>query len=75
MSNPRAEIPCLEIRSYAFLKVQRPEILPRRCKRFELSQTAEIDALTPREQGFPHGMPATQADTINADRLAFVRAQ
>jgi non-heme chloroperoxidase len=24
--------------------------------------------------GFPHGMPATQADTINADLLAFIRA-
>jgi non-heme chloroperoxidase len=25
-------------------------------------------------KGFPHGMPTTQADTINADLLAFVRA-
>ena len=24
-------------------------------------------------QGFPHGMPTTQADTINADLLAFIR--
>jgi non-heme chloroperoxidase len=24
--------------------------------------------------GFPHGMPTTQADTINADLLAFLRA-
>jgi len=24
--------------------------------------------------GFPHGMPTTQADTINADLLAFVRS-
>jgi len=24
--------------------------------------------------GFPHGMPTTQADTINADLLAFVQA-
>jgi non-heme chloroperoxidase len=26
-------------------------------------------------KGFPHGMPTTQADTINADLLAFVKAQ
>jgi non-heme chloroperoxidase len=25
-------------------------------------------------KGFPHGMPATQADTINADLLAFLRS-
>jgi non-heme chloroperoxidase len=25
-------------------------------------------------KGFPHGMPTTQADTINADLLAFVKA-
>ena len=25
--------------------------------------------------GFPHGMPTTQADVINADLLAFIRAQ
>jgi non-heme chloroperoxidase len=25
-------------------------------------------------KGFPHGMPTTQADTINADLLAFIRA-
>jgi non-heme chloroperoxidase len=24
--------------------------------------------------GFPHGMPTTQADTINADLLAFLRS-
>jgi hypothetical protein len=24
--------------------------------------------------GFPHGMPTTQAETINADLLAFVQA-
>jgi non-heme chloroperoxidase len=24
--------------------------------------------------GFPHGMPTTQAETINADLLAFVRS-
>ena len=24
--------------------------------------------------GFPHGMPTTQADTINADLLAFIKA-
>ena len=24
--------------------------------------------------GFPHGMPTTQADTINADLLAFLQA-
>src|SRR5205809_3315602 len=24
-------------------------------------------------QGFPHGMPTTQADTINADLLAFLK--
>jgi hypothetical protein len=24
-------------------------------------------------KGFPHGMPTTQADTINADLLAFIR--
>ncbi|MQT34122.1 alpha/beta hydrolase, partial [Pseudomonas helleri] len=24
--------------------------------------------------GFPHGMPTTNADTINADLLAFVRS-
>jgi non-heme chloroperoxidase len=23
-------------------------------------------------QGFPHGMPTTEADTINADLLAFI---
>jgi non-heme chloroperoxidase len=23
--------------------------------------------------GFPHGMPTTQADTINADLLAFIK--
>jgi non-heme chloroperoxidase len=26
-----------------------------------------------RYEGFPHGMPTTQADTINADLLAFFR--
>ena len=25
-------------------------------------------------QGFPHGMPTTQADTISADLLAFVQS-
>jgi non-heme chloroperoxidase len=25
-------------------------------------------------KGFPHGMPTTQADTINADILAFLKA-
>ena len=25
-------------------------------------------------KGFPHGMPTTEADTINADLLAFVKA-
>ena len=25
-------------------------------------------------QGFPHGMPTTEADTINADILTFLRA-
>jgi pimeloyl-ACP methyl ester carboxylesterase len=25
-------------------------------------------------EGFPHGMPTTQADTINADLLAFIRS-
>jgi len=24
--------------------------------------------------GFPHGMPVTQADTIHADLLAFIRS-
>jgi non-heme chloroperoxidase len=24
-------------------------------------------------KGFPHGMPTTQADTINADLLAFIK--
>jgi len=24
-------------------------------------------------KGFPHGMPITQADTINADLLAFIK--
>jgi len=24
--------------------------------------------------GFPHGMPTTEAETINADLLAFIRA-
>jgi hypothetical protein len=24
--------------------------------------------------GFPHGMPTTQADTINADLLAFIKS-
>jgi non-heme chloroperoxidase len=26
-------------------------------------------------KGFPHGMPTTQADTINADLLAFLKAK
>ena len=26
-------------------------------------------------KGFPHGMPTTQADTINADLLAFFKAK
>ena len=26
------------------------------------------------DKGFPHGMPTTQADTINADLLAFLKA-
>jgi non-heme chloroperoxidase len=25
-------------------------------------------------RGFPHGMPTTQAETINADLLAFLKA-
>jgi non-heme chloroperoxidase len=25
-------------------------------------------------KGFPHGMPTTQAETINADLLAFLKA-
>jgi non-heme chloroperoxidase len=25
-------------------------------------------------KGFPHGMPTTQADTINSDLLAFLKA-
>jgi non-heme chloroperoxidase len=29
---------------------------------------------TRRRIGFPHGMPTTQADTINADLLAFMKA-
>jgi non-heme chloroperoxidase len=24
-------------------------------------------------KGFPHGMPTTEADTINADLLAFIK--
>jgi hypothetical protein len=26
-------------------------------------------------QGFPHGMPTTEAETINADLLAFIKSQ
>jgi len=26
-------------------------------------------------KGFPHGMPTTQAETINADLLAFIKAE
>jgi hypothetical protein len=26
-------------------------------------------------KGFPHGMPTTEADTINADLLTFLKAQ
>jgi len=26
-------------------------------------------------KGFPHGMPTTQAETINADLLAFIKTQ
>jgi non-heme chloroperoxidase len=26
-------------------------------------------------KGFPHGMPTTEAETINADLLAFMKAQ
>jgi non-heme chloroperoxidase len=26
-------------------------------------------------QGFPHGMPTTHADTINADLLAFIKSR
>jgi non-heme chloroperoxidase len=25
-------------------------------------------------KGFPHGMPTTEADTINADLLAFIKS-
>jgi non-heme chloroperoxidase len=36
----------------------------------ELLQNATLNTYP----GFPHGMPTTQADTINADLLAFVRS-
>jgi non-heme chloroperoxidase len=30
--------------------------------------------MTETYQGFPHGMPTTQAKTINADLLAFIQS-
>ncbi len=33
------------------------------------------NAILKTYKGFPHGMPTTQAETINADLLAFVKAQ
>jgi hypothetical protein len=33
-----------------------------------------IDGTLKTYKGFPHGMPTTQADTINADLLAFFKA-
>ena len=27
-----------------------------------------------KDKGFPHGMPTTEAETINADLLAFVQS-
>jgi hypothetical protein len=42
--------------------------------------TAEIELLQwmfcfdRGRQGFPHGMPTTEADTINADLLAFIQS-
>jgi non-heme chloroperoxidase len=35
----------------------------------ELLQNATLKTY----EGFPHGMPTTQAETINADLLAFIR--
>jgi non-heme chloroperoxidase len=32
------------------------------------------NAILKTYKGFPHGMPATQADTINADLLAFIKS-
>ncbi|MEI4902466.1 alpha/beta hydrolase, partial [Klebsiella pneumoniae] len=32
------------------------------------------DATLKTYQGFPHGMPTTQAATINADLLAFIQS-
>jgi non-heme chloroperoxidase len=32
------------------------------------------NAILKTYEGFPHGMPTTQAATINADLLAFLRA-
>ena len=36
----------------------------------ELAQNGTLKAF----KGFPHGMPTTQAETINADLLAFLRS-
>jgi non-heme chloroperoxidase len=37
------------------------------------SQTDFTEDLKKTYKGFPHGMPTTQADTLNADLLAFIK--
>ena len=39
-----------------------------------LSAQARAERTLKTYEGFPHGMPTTQAETINADLLAFVRS-
>jgi hypothetical protein len=36
-------------------------------------QPAEADIEAVEYKGFPHGMPTTETETINADLLAFIK--
>ena len=39
-----------------------------------LNRVASAQTSLKTYKGFPHGMPTTQAETINADLLAFLKA-
>ena len=50
------------------------QIVPYAARRPVVGKAAQNGTLK-SYKGFPHGMPTTQAETINADLLAFIRAK
>lgn len=46
----------------------------RQCRRESLSAKLLKNGTLKTYKGFPHGMPTTEAETINADLLAFIKS-